>query len=126
MKWGWCGSTMDASQLDSGKVRRPPSPGAFPVSSLIRLKKVGSWKVVVKETHFDSSMWSVKVAGWPQSGWRAGVFSHKAQEPPSCLPLRAGGESIEPRLEDSVMDPKVTMTRSLSVTLISPVWPFCS
>ena len=30
--------------------------------SLIRLKNVGVWRVVVKETHFDSSMWSVKVA----------------------------------------------------------------
>jgi hypothetical protein len=39
-------------------------------------KKVGSRGVVVKETHLDSSMWAAKADGRPNSGRRAGIFSH--------------------------------------------------
>ncbi len=90
MKWGWCGNTIDANQLDSGKVIRPPSPGTLPVRSPMSRKNVGSCRVVVKESHFDSSIWSVKLAGWPNCGRPAAIFSQRAQEPPSDFPCSAG------------------------------------
>jgi hypothetical protein len=73
---------MDANQLDCGKVISSPSPGTLPVRSRRSWKKVGSWRVVVNDLHFDSSMWSVKFAGRPNSGRPAAIFSHSAHEPP--------------------------------------------
>src|ERR1019366_10704895 len=107
------------NQPDSGKVMRPPSPGTLPVRSRTSWKNVGLWNVVVNDSHFDSSICSEKLAGRPNCGLPAAIFSQRAQEPPSDLPFRTGAESMDPRLEPSTIDPRVTMTKSFAFTLIS-------
>ena len=83
--------TMEASQFDRGKVTRPPSPGTLPVKSRTMRRNVGSCRVVVKDTHLDWSMWSVKTLGRPNAGRSLARFFHsEVQAPPSVLPLRAG------------------------------------
>src|SRR5882757_4919696 len=105
IKCGWCGSTIEASQLEFARVTSPPSPGTLPVIPRTSWKKVGSRRVVVKETDLDSSTWPAKADGRPNSGRPAAIVSHSAQDPPSDLPLRTGATSIEPRLEASVLEP---------------------
>ena len=126
MKCGWCGMTIEASHFDCGKVISPPSPGTLPVASRMRRSRVGSCSVVVNDTHFDCSIWSQNTEGWPNAGRPAAIFSHSAQAPPRCLPLSTGAVSMPPRLDASVIDPRVTRTQSPAPTVILPGLPSCS
>ena len=121
MKCGWCGMTIEASHPESGKVIRPPSPGVFPVNSRIMRGRSAPCAVAVKETHFDSSMWLAKTPGCPKAGRPAASFFHKAQAPPVSRTWRAGAEVMEPRLDDSVIDPSVTGPTGVS-RVTPPDW----
>ena len=102
---------METSHAESAKVISPPSPGTLPVKSRSMRKKVGSRSVAVNDT-----IWTDRVIGedrrMPESGLPSAILSQSVQAPPSVLPLSTGAESMEPRLEASVMEPRVTMTKS--------------
>ncbi|MNN65293.1 hypothetical protein D3C81_1807820 [compost metagenome] len=73
-----------------------------------------SVKVMVKDSHFVLSISPQNTSGWPKSGDLAASFSHRLQQPRSVTErFRTAGWSRSPKVEFSVIEPFVTMTRSL-------------
>ena len=58
-------------------------------------------------------------------GRPAAIFSHSVHEPPLDFAFSTGAASIEPKLEDSVIEPRVTITESSLFTSISSACPWC-
>jgi hypothetical protein len=79
--------------------------------------------VAVKDSHFDSLVLPLKADGLPKSEWSFASASQSAQESPSSLVPGLGGDVIDPRLEDAVIDPLVTKTKSSDPTANSRCSP---
>ena len=79
-------------------------PALLPVNASIRAKKVGSLRLTVKDSHFDSSMLPLNADGRPKSACFLASVSHSAQEPPTYFEPSTGAEVIEPRRGRSAVE----------------------